>query len=136
MGRLTAVRSPLQPASASGPAPVRRGSFRERGYTARWDPLSRQFKRANPLCLGCKAAGRVEATTVTDHIVPHRGNRRLLWDEANWQPSCDWHHNVVKQVLERQFEAGELADDDLRLDSAAAQAVAARLIAEGRGPRA
>ncbi|MBN8960562.1 MAG: HNH endonuclease [Rhizobiales bacterium] len=98
----------------------RRGSSRERGYDTRWDDLSRGFRRANPLCLGCQAIGRVVLTDVCDHVIPHRGDRRLFWDPANRQPACNWHHSAVKQTLERMYDDGEIAADQLRLDSAAA----------------
>lgn len=73
------------------------------------------------------AVGRLAAVEVTDHIVPHRGDQTLFWDEANWQSSCAWHHDVVKSRLERDFEAGRLPRDALRLDSAAAQALTRQL---------
>jgi 5-methylcytosine-specific restriction protein A len=25
---------------------------------------------------------------VTDHIIPHRGDKRLFWDANNWQALC------------------------------------------------
>ena len=28
-----------------------------------------------------------------DHIVPHRGDHRLFWDEQNWQPLCKACHD-------------------------------------------
>ena len=128
MGRLKTPRSPLKPAPSTMPQPLRRGSARERGYDALWDKESRAFRRANPYCLGCAAVGLLEATTVTDHTVPHRQERRLLRDPKNRQPSCDWHHNVVKPILERRYEAGELLPEDLRLDSAEAIALTRELL--------
>lgn len=97
-----------------------RGSARQRGYDAQWDKAARIYKRQFPLCCGCKAAGRIEPATVVDHIVPHKGNADLFWDSGNWQPSCDWHHNVVKAALERQWLDGAIAAAELRLDSKAA----------------
>jgi 5-methylcytosine-specific restriction protein A len=26
---------------------------------------------------------------VVDHIVPHRGDKKLFWDSSNWQALCD-----------------------------------------------
>lgn len=31
--------------------------------------------------------------TVVDHVVPHRGSKRLFWDHNNWQALCTPHHN-------------------------------------------
>ena len=94
-----------------------RGSARARGYTTSWDKASAAFRRKHPLCIGCQAIGRVEATTVTDHVIPHRGDRALLWDRNNWQPSCGWHHSVIKQQLETLLARGEIKAEALRLDS-------------------
>jgi len=95
----------------------RRGSARERGYGARWDKTSTGFKHSHPLCLGCEAVGRTEATTITDHVIPHRGDMVVFWDSTKWQPSCDWHHSVVKQKLEAMYEQGQAKVDDLWLNS-------------------
>ena len=130
MARLTAPRSPLASAPAARPVTGRRGSARARGYTRRWDKASKAFLRAHPLCLGCTAMGRVEGAVLTDHIVPHRGNQALFWDEANWQPSCRWHHDTVKKKLEALYEIGGIGAEDLRLDSATARDMSER---EGRG---
>ncbi|MGH6796427.1 MAG: hypothetical protein ACREDH_14820 [Methylocella sp.] len=54
----------------------------------------------------CKRAGRIEAATIVDHIVPHRGSPILFWDAANWQPLCAAHHSGEKQVLEAGCHRG------------------------------
>ncbi|MCP1998245.1 MULTISPECIES: hypothetical protein [Nitrobacter] len=65
-------------------------------------------------------------TAVVDHVVPHRGDMTLFWDQARWQPSCPFHHNVVKQQLEHMFDRGALPEAELWLDSATAVAVSRR----------
>lgn len=30
---------------------------------------------------------------VVDHIKPHRGDKVLFWDSANWQPLCKECHD-------------------------------------------
>lgn len=122
-GRLTAPRSPLAAAPSSAVAPPDRKSSRERGYTAAWDKASKRFLADNPLCRGCR---RDVPATVTDHVVPHKGDAARFWDQSNWQPACGWHHDVVKQALERLFEAGVVTADDLWLDSPRAREVARR----------
>jgi 5-methylcytosine-specific restriction enzyme A len=42
----------------------------------------------------CQAAGRLAAATVVDHIVPHRGDPVLFWDEGNWQSQCKPCHDA------------------------------------------
>lgn len=95
---------------------VRRGTVASRGYGGRWQRESREHKRSNPLCVGCLAVGRYVAVAVTDHVIPHEGNDALMWDQGNWQSACDWHHNVIKQRLERMWKLGEITALDLRLD--------------------
>lgn len=70
-----------------------RGTAAQRGYDARWRDARLYFLRRNPLCVVCLKEGRAEAATVVDHIVPHRGDWRLFWDENNWQPLCKRHHD-------------------------------------------
>lgn len=79
-----------------------RGSARERGYTHRWDQAASRFKLAHPLCVMCEREGRVTASYAVDHIIPHKGDQALFWDEANWQPLCRPHHDRDKQREERR----------------------------------
>ncbi|WP_328203649.1 hypothetical protein [Brevibacillus nitrificans] len=37
--------------------------------------------------------GNVGAATVVDHIIPHKGDKELFWDQKNWQGLCDSHHS-------------------------------------------
>lgn len=102
------------------PAPVElrraadrwRGSSRERGYTGAWDKASKRFLRGHPLCVCCEANGGDEAASLTDHIIPHRGDMMLFWDESNWQALCAWCHNSIKKPLEHRGAP----PSDLRLD--------------------
>jgi 5-methylcytosine-specific restriction protein A len=36
---------------------------------------------------------RYVKATVVDHIIPHRGDPTLFWDESNWQPLCKKCHD-------------------------------------------
>ena len=66
-----------------------RGSAAERGYDARWRKARLSFLRDNPICNDC----RDELATVVDHIIPHKGNLDLFWDQENWQPLCKRCHD-------------------------------------------
>lgn len=57
---------------------------KEKGYDSRWRKARDRFLMAHPLCAKCLENGRLERATVVDHIVPHRGDQRLFWDESNW----------------------------------------------------
>jgi 5-methylcytosine-specific restriction protein A len=98
---------------------ARRGSARERGYDRRWDVAASAFKREpeHALCLGCKAVGRITACDVVDHVEPHKGDMVKFWNRSMWQPACQWHHDVIKQQLERLYEQGKAALADLWLNS-------------------
>lgn len=65
----------------------------KRGYTRQWQKISRQYLQTYPLCAECMRQGRYTKATVVDHITPHRGDPRLFWDEANWQPMCKACHD-------------------------------------------
>ena len=66
----------------------------ERGYGSAWRRARKQYLEVHPLCVECMRAGRYTRATDVDHIVPHRGNQRLFWDEDNWQALCHRCHSV------------------------------------------
>ena len=70
-----------------------RPSAAKRGYGSKWQCLSKAYLRKHPLCVKCLAQGRFMAATVVDHIVPHRGDPHLMWDESNWQALCKPCHD-------------------------------------------
>ena len=69
--------------------------------TARWKRLRALILAREPLCRMCKALGITSPSDVVDHIVPHRGDDRLAWDEANLQGVCTPCHAGPKQSFER-----------------------------------
>lgn len=69
-------------------------SAARRGYGRQWQKASKAFLQANPLCVECLKEGRYVRATVVDHIVPHRGDPKLFWDQSNWRPLCKRHHDV------------------------------------------
>lgn len=65
-----------------------RGSASNRMYDRRWQAASKDFLRRHPLCQcpDCQEGRvRVTASSVVDHIVPHKGDIDLFWNESNWQ---------------------------------------------------
>jgi len=72
----------------------RRGSSTTRGYGYKWQQARARFLQANPLCVRCESEGRVKAATDVDHIIPHRGDQELFWDESNYQSLCHAHHSA------------------------------------------
>ena len=58
-----------------------------------WIKLRKAYLLANPICVICKAKGiRTPANTV-DHKIPHKGNRKLFFNQRNWQPLCRSCHS-------------------------------------------
>ena len=70
-----------------------RPSASKRGYSSKWQKVSRAYLRCNPLCVRCLAGGRYIQATVTDHIIPHRNRPELLWNETNFQALCKPCHD-------------------------------------------
>ena len=75
------------------PGKDRRPSPRERGYDSRWRRASKAFLKDHPWCAECLRGGRLEAATQVDHIIPHKGDPVLFWDEKNWQGLCRRCHS-------------------------------------------
>ena len=77
-----------------------RSSPQSRGYTWQWQKRSKLFRQRYPLCgmrpdnlqpvmSFCHDEGRMTPAYQTDHVVPHRGDQDLFWDEIdNWQSLC------------------------------------------------
>lgn len=71
----------------------KRASAHERGYTSKWQKLSKLFLKKNPLCNECLRNGKLSPAAVVDHITPHRGDETLMWSENNWQALCKNCHD-------------------------------------------
>jgi 5-methylcytosine-specific restriction enzyme A len=89
-----------RPPGAKSAAAVKRALDRQRpsaarrGYGPRWRRARAAYLARHPLCVPCRAAGRLASATVVDHIVPHGGDPVLFWDEGNWQGLCKPCHDA------------------------------------------
>jgi len=70
-----------------------RESAAARGYNGKWQAARKRYLRAHPLCVKCQCQGKLTPATVIDHIIPHRGDDKLFWDQKNWQPLCKGCHD-------------------------------------------
>lgn len=70
-----------------------RGTAHQRGYDAEWDKQRLLFLDENPLCVDHFKRKLIEAATVVDHIIPHKGDKKLFWDKSNWQALCKSCHD-------------------------------------------
>ena len=71
----------------------RSGSREERGYTYKWRKLRDRFIAQHPHCEECLKHGKITLATDVDHIIPHRGDPKLLYDEGNLQSLCKSCHS-------------------------------------------
>lgn len=70
----------------------RRGSAAKRGYNEDWKRLRLQVLADEPLCRFCLEAGRVEAATEVDHIVPIALRPDLRLSRPNLRALCQTCH--------------------------------------------
>ena len=74
---------------------------KEKGYDSRWRKARVRFLKAHPVCVKCLEQGRLTQATVVDHIIPHRGDQQLFWNESNWQPLCKSCHDTKTMTEDR-----------------------------------
>lgn len=78
-------------------------SSTDKGYDGRWRKAKKKYLERHPLCVRCMQVGELTKATVVDHIIPHRGDMILFWDETNWQPLCIRCHNRKTRVEDMHF---------------------------------
>ena len=84
--------------------------WRKLHHSRLWRRLRRMHLYKDPLCLMCSEEGRISAASVVDHIIPHKGDEALFYDQNNWQSLCSHHHSSVKQSDERSTAPRRGAD--------------------------
>lgn len=62
--------------------------------SSRWRKISKDFLRRYPTCFICGKPAKI-----ADHIIPHRGNIELFYDDSNLQPMC-WSCHSRKTMKE------------------------------------
>lgn len=79
------------------------------GYTNTWLKARKAFLIAHPLCVECAKLGKTTPATEVDHIIPHKGNKTLFWNEKNWQPLCKSCHSkkTFTETLGKRLQAPE-----------------------------
>ena len=40
---------------------------------------------------------------MVDHITPHKGDKALFWQRANWQPLCKQCHDIKTAIEDGGF---------------------------------
>jgi len=73
----------------------------EKGYNSKWKKSRTRYLKSHPLCVQCKKEEKFVKATVVDHVIPHRGDEILFWDEGNWQALCKHCHDVKTMTEDR-----------------------------------
>lgn len=84
---------------------IERQSSKQRGYSASaaWNKESKAHRRANPLCVRCKARGKIKLVDLTDHILPTRYFPELFFEPSNWQSLCIGCHALKTREDEHKY---------------------------------
>ncbi|MBS1803526.1 MAG: HNH endonuclease [Acidobacteria bacterium] len=72
-------------------------------YDYRWQRASGLYLKQHPIAADIfdRHSGRLLRAVVVDHIIPHKGDRELFWDQENWQGLTKSDHDR-KTALEQQ----------------------------------
>lgn len=73
---------------------IRRGSSTQRGYDRHWRKLRDRFLSDHPLCVSCRAQGRLVEAKEIDHIIPVQIDPGRMHDESNLQALCKACHTA------------------------------------------
>jgi 5-methylcytosine-specific restriction protein A len=73
----------------SGQSNKYRKEWADQYNCARWKNERKKFLEENPRCNRCG-----DEATVVDHIIEHRGNEELFWEQSNWQSLCSDCHKM------------------------------------------
>jgi 5-methylcytosine-specific restriction endonuclease McrA len=91
-------------------------AYRHLYKTARWQRLRLQQLERQPLCEFCLKLGKIEAATVADHKIPHRGDANLFFDIDNLQSLSDFCHSSLKQQEENRGYSNQIGLDGRPVD--------------------
>jgi 5-methylcytosine-specific restriction protein A len=82
----------------------------------RWRKMSRLQLKLNPLCKICTQQGQFSPATVTDHIIPHKGDEVLFFDTTNLQSLCKTCHDTLKAQIEAHGYHRAVGEDGWPID--------------------
>lgn len=68
--------------------------------TVRWRKMRAAQLIAEPFCRSCAKAGIRRRADDVDHIIPHRGDKKIFYDASNLQSLCHSCHSR-KTIAER-----------------------------------
>lgn len=62
-------------------------------YNYRWQRVRDHWLKYHPLCVHCMDKGILKAANEVDHVIPHKGDMKLFWDNSNYQSLCKSCHS-------------------------------------------
>lgn len=67
-----------------------------------WRKTRKAFLKKYPVCFICG-----KPATIADHIIPHRGDLSLFYNEGNLQPLCQSCHSRKTMAENNNFNKGK-----------------------------
>lgn len=71
-----------------------------------WRKFSSKFLETNPVCYCCN-----ERSSVTDHLVAHKGDKTLFEKTGNHVALCAKCHNTVTSKFDKNYRPGESVEE-------------------------
>lgn len=70
-------------------------------HSKAWKTLRAKHLRKEPYCRDCMDNGSRTPATDVDHIIPHKGDPRLFFDDSNLQSLCKPCHSrkTISEVI-------------------------------------
>jgi len=68
--------------------------------SVRWRKVAKRQLSLYPLCAMCEKMEVVTAASIVHHIIPHKDDPVLFWDEGNLESVCASCHSGVKRMEE------------------------------------
>lgn len=91
-----------RPRTNTAPRADTRPTAAQRGYDHHWQQARLSYLADHPLCVRCQAVGLIREATVVDHVIPHRGDQALFWDQGNWMSLCKRCHDRKTATEDRR----------------------------------
>lgn len=86
----------------------RRTSPRARGYDARWDARSAEYRKRHPFCAVCAEQDRLTAVAVVDHKFPVQDGGDVHCSDAGLWGLCLPHHGWKGRLEDYARRTGQL----------------------------
>lgn len=100
-----------RPAGLSHVVRAPRLSPSKRGYGRAWEALRAAHLAKHPLCVHCLPLDLTVEATEVDHITPHGGDRRKLFDRKNLQSLCKPCHSRKTVTIDGGLGRGRVEAD-------------------------